>query len=600
MIQTITQTTRVIARRCARPRVPLGPPGDAAALRARADGAPPRLAGDRAARDRRAGRARASSSRGPGRGTFVAARAGARRRRARPRLAGGRARRRARRRRRAGTSCSRPPPRGRARALVRLPRPDLQPIAALPRRWPAPRGARARGSAVPRRGASRRCGRGSRARSAGACARTTSSSAPAARPALATAFRALARAGRRRSLVESPTYLGAIAAARAAGLRPCPSRADADGVRPELLADALRAHRRARRLLPAAVRQPARRHAGPRAARGRARGRRATPARSWSRTTGRATSRSTDRRRRRWPPTTADGHVVYLRSLTKSAAPGAAGRRGGGARAGRRAAARGAPRRRPLRLRRRCRRRRSSSSARRPGAATCAALRAALRERRDALAAASPSSSCPTLRVAGRPGRRAAPLGGAARRHRRRRGGRRGAARGVVVYPGRPWFPADPPGPFLRLTFAGRAAGDARRGRAAPRARAQTMIATAPPSTDQAAPVTLLARSRAEEHDHGGDLASARRSGRAGSWTPAPASASSREMPRAAPAGRRARPSPIQSGEPTGAGRDGVDEHAVVRAGVGEHARERQLRRLRHRVGGVRQRRPLARATSRR
>jgi DNA-binding transcriptional MocR family regulator len=24
-----------------------------------------------------------------------------------------------------------------------------------------------------------------------------------------------------------------------------------------------------------------------------------------------------------------------------------------------------------------------------------------------------------------------------------------------VVYPGRPWFPADPPGPFLRLTFAG-------------------------------------------------------------------------------------------------------------------------------------------------
>jgi DNA-binding transcriptional MocR family regulator len=28
------------------------------------------------------------------------------------------------------------------------------------------------------------------------------------------------------------------------------------------------------------------------------------------------------------------------------------------------------------------------------------------------------------------------------------------AARDVVVYPGRPWFPADPPGPFLRLTFA--------------------------------------------------------------------------------------------------------------------------------------------------
>ena len=28
------------------------------------------------------------------------------------------------------------------------------------------------------------------------------------------------------------------------------------------------------------------------------------------------------------------------------------------------------------------------------------------------------------------------------------------AAEGVVVFPGRPWFPADPPGPFLRLTYA--------------------------------------------------------------------------------------------------------------------------------------------------
>jgi DNA-binding transcriptional MocR family regulator len=28
------------------------------------------------------------------------------------------------------------------------------------------------------------------------------------------------------------------------------------------------------------------------------------------------------------------------------------------------------------------------------------------------------------------------------------------AARDVIVFPGRPWFPADPPGPFLRLTFA--------------------------------------------------------------------------------------------------------------------------------------------------
>jgi DNA-binding transcriptional MocR family regulator len=28
------------------------------------------------------------------------------------------------------------------------------------------------------------------------------------------------------------------------------------------------------------------------------------------------------------------------------------------------------------------------------------------------------------------------------------------AAVGVVVFPGRPWFPAEAPGPFLRLTYA--------------------------------------------------------------------------------------------------------------------------------------------------
>ncbi len=39
-------------------------------------------------------------------------------------------------------------------------------------------------------------------------------------------------------LVESPTYPGALAAARAAGLRPVPVPVDGDGVRPDLLADA--------------------------------------------------------------------------------------------------------------------------------------------------------------------------------------------------------------------------------------------------------------------------------------------------------------------------------------------------------------------------
>ncbi|WP_433244587.1 PLP-dependent aminotransferase family protein [Streptosporangium sp. CA-135522] len=55
--------------------------------------------------------------------------------------------------------------------------------------------------------------------------------------ALSMAFRAIAGPGNP-ILVESPTYPGALAAARAAGLRPVPVPMDADGVRPDLLADA--------------------------------------------------------------------------------------------------------------------------------------------------------------------------------------------------------------------------------------------------------------------------------------------------------------------------------------------------------------------------
>jgi DNA-binding transcriptional MocR family regulator len=50
-------------------------------------------------------------------------------------------------------------------------------------------------------------------------------------------FRAVAAPGSP-VLVESPTYPGALAAARAAGLRPIPVPMDADGIRPDLLADA--------------------------------------------------------------------------------------------------------------------------------------------------------------------------------------------------------------------------------------------------------------------------------------------------------------------------------------------------------------------------
>ncbi|MEU8244713.1 PLP-dependent aminotransferase family protein [Nonomuraea sp. NPDC048916] len=55
--------------------------------------------------------------------------------------------------------------------------------------------------------------------------------------ALSMAFRAIAAPGSP-ILVESPTYPGALVAARAAGLRPIPVPMDDDGIRPGLLADA--------------------------------------------------------------------------------------------------------------------------------------------------------------------------------------------------------------------------------------------------------------------------------------------------------------------------------------------------------------------------
>ncbi len=58
-----------------------------------------------------------------------------------------------------------------------------------------------------------------------------------AQSAMSLCFRAVAAAGSP-VLVESPSYPGALAAARAAGLRPVPVPMDADGVRPDLLAEA--------------------------------------------------------------------------------------------------------------------------------------------------------------------------------------------------------------------------------------------------------------------------------------------------------------------------------------------------------------------------
>ena len=56
--------------------------------------------------------------------------------------------------------------------------------------------------------------------------------------ALAACLRGLAAPGAP-VIVEAPTYLGALAAARAQGLQPVPVPADERGVRPDLLADAL-------------------------------------------------------------------------------------------------------------------------------------------------------------------------------------------------------------------------------------------------------------------------------------------------------------------------------------------------------------------------
>ncbi|MEA2384148.1 MAG: hypothetical protein QOH72_4119 [Solirubrobacteraceae bacterium] len=274
---------------------------------------------------------------------------------------------------------------------------------------------------------------------------------PGGQAAMATAFRALAAPGEA-IVVESPTYVGAIAAARAAGLRIVPVASDADGVRPDLLADALR--RTGARVFycqplfanpHGATLAPDRRPAVLDAVR-------AAGAflieDDWARDLGIDCDP---------PPPLAgadrDGHVVYLRSLTKSAAPGlrvaAVGARGA---AGARLRAvrivddlfvAGPLQEAALEL--------LVSPARRRHLRR---LRGALRERRDALAAAL-AHHLPELHVGPLPagglhlwvalpdGVDDVALAAAA------------AARDVVVYPGRPWFPAEAPGPFLRLTFAG-------------------------------------------------------------------------------------------------------------------------------------------------
>jgi DNA-binding transcriptional MocR family regulator len=267
-------------------------------------------------------------------------------------------------------------------------------------------------------------------------------------PALATMFRALSRPGDA-VLVEMPTYIGAIAAARDAGLRVVPVPADHDGVRPDLLATAF-ARTNARLFYC----QP--QHANPHGATLAAARRPevlATVRRAdaflieddWARG---LTIDGTPPR-----PLVCDdvnGHVIYLRSLTKIAAPGL------------RIAAIGARGQAGIRLR----------SARVlddffvSGPLQEAALnlvtspawhrhlrtlRTELRTRRDTLADAL-RTHLPELRfavptgglhlwVSLPPGIDDTELTAVA------------AAHGVIVFPGRPWFAAEPPAPYLRLTY---------------------------------------------------------------------------------------------------------------------------------------------------
>jgi DNA-binding transcriptional MocR family regulator len=273
---------------------------------------------------------------------------------------------------------------------------------------------------------------------------------PGGQSALSTTFRAFTVPGDA-ILVEAPTYVGAIIAARAAGLRVVPVPSDADGVRPDHLAEALR--RTGARLV---FSQPL--YANPNGA-----------------------SLSPDRRSAvldalagagaflledDWsrdlaidgdppPPLATDdreGHVVYLRSLTKSSAPGlrvaaigargAAGARLRGARIADDFFVSGPLQEAALEIvsspawRRHRRRLRSELGARRD------ALAAALARRLPALWVTSMPAGGLHLWVALPEGTDDVALANAA------------AAEGVVVFPGRPWFPADAPGPFLRLTFA--------------------------------------------------------------------------------------------------------------------------------------------------
>ena len=272
---------------------------------------------------------------------------------------------------------------------------------------------------------------------------------PGAQAALATALRVLGPPGAP-VIIESPAYLGLIAAARLAGHRLVPIPADRDGVRPDHLAAALRSTG-----AKVVVLQPL--YANPHGAVLAADRRDAVldavrEAGAFLVEDDFARDLALDGEPP--PPLAAadpDGHVVYVRSLTKAAAPGL--------RVGAIAArvvddvfVAGPLQEAALDL--------VSSPAWKRHRRTTAQT---LRERRDVLVAAV-KRSIPDARID------LVPRGGfslwvALREDLDDVAVAAAAARaGVVVSPGRPWFPADPPGPYLRLSFAAAPAAELERG----------------------------------------------------------------------------------------------------------------------------------------
>ncbi len=274
---------------------------------------------------------------------------------------------------------------------------------------------------------------------------------PGAQAALATVFRALGRRGDS-VLVEAPTYIGALAAARGAGLVPVPVPVDGDGVRVDLLEETLT--RTGARLI---MLQPT--YANPHGS--VLSERRRDDVLELARAHGAfvvedeyARDLGLDGVPPPAPLVSRDphGHVVYIRSLTKSTAPslrvagvaarGPAGMRFRGARVVDDFFVSGLLQQTALEL--------VASTA---WLRHLRGLRRELAHRRDVLLALL-ARDLPDWRPFGRP-----------------RGGlclwvelpadtdeaalaEAAAAAGVLVFPGRPWFPAEPPAPYLRLSYA--------------------------------------------------------------------------------------------------------------------------------------------------